>query len=80
MSESSFDLQCWLQQQGVSAQQASGRLFCKWLAADQLERLQAEAEGLDALIPCAGSVVLPRPLALGVAQGRALLVRCSPAV
>ena len=36
--------------------------------------MQAEAEGLEALIPCAGSVVLPRPLALGVAQGRALLV------
>ena len=74
MSESSFDLQSWLQQQGVSAEQASGRFFCKWLAADQLERLQAEAEGLQALIPCAGSLVLPRPLALGLARGRALLV------
>ena len=74
MSESSFDLQSWLQQQGVSAEQASGRLFCKWLAADQLERLQAEAEGLQVLIPCADSLVLPRPLALGLARGRALLV------
>ena len=61
MSESSFDLQSWLQQHGVSAEQASGRLFCKWLPADQLERLQAEAEGLDALIPCAGALVVPRP-------------------
>ena len=74
MSESSFDLQAWLQQHGVSAEQASGRLFCKWLPADQLERLQAEAEGLEALIPCAGALVVPRPLALGLAQGRALLV------
>jgi len=74
LSESSFDLQSWLQQQGVSAEQASGRFFCKWLAADQLERLQAEAEGLQALISCAGSLVLPRPLALGLACGRALLV------
>ena len=74
MSESSFDLQSWLQQQGVSAEQARNRFFCKWLAADQLERLQAEAEGLQALIPCAGSLVLPRPLALGLARGRALLV------
>ena len=53
MSESSFDLQTWLQQHGVSAEQANGRLFCKWLPADQLERLQAEAEGLEALIPSA---------------------------
>ena len=74
MSESSFDLQSWLQQQGVSAEHARGRFFCKWLAADQLERLQAEAEGLQALIPCAGSLVLPTPLALGLACGRALLV------
>ena len=74
MSESSFDLQSWLQQQGVSAEHARGRFFCKWLAADQLERLQAEAEGLQALIPCADSLVLPRPLALGLARGRALLV------
>ena len=74
MSESSFDLQAWLQQQGVSAEQASGRLFCKWLPQSQLDRLQAEAEGLQALIPCAGSLVLPRPLALGLADGRALLV------
>ena len=49
-------------------------MFCKWLPADQLERLQAEAEGLEALIPCAGALVVPRPLALGLAQGRALLV------
>ena len=74
LSESSFDLQSWLQQQGVSAEQARGRLFCKWLAADQLERLQAEAEGLQALIPCAGSLVWPTPLALGLACGRALWV------
>lgn len=74
MSESSFDLQSWLQQQGVSAEQAQGRLFCKWLPQAQLERLQAEAEGLRALIPCAESLVLPRPLALGLAAGRALLV------
>ena len=33
VSESSFDLQAWLQQHGVSAEQASGRLFCKWLPA-----------------------------------------------
>ena len=74
MSESSFDLQAWLQQQGVSAEQSCARLFCKWLPASQLDRLEAEAEGLQALIPCAGSLVLPRPLALGPADGRALLV------
>ena len=74
MTESRFDLKQWLQQQGVPADMASQRLFCKWLPARELDRLEAEQEGLQALGPLAGQLVLPRPLALGVVEGQALLV------
>lgn len=74
MAESRFDLKQWLQQQGVPAELAAQRVFCKWLPARELDRLEAEREGLQALGPWAGELVLPRPLAAGVVQGRALLV------
>lgn len=74
MAESRFDLKQWLQQQGVPAELAAQRVFCKWLPARELDRLEAEREGLQALEPWAGELVLPRPLALGVVEGRALLV------
>ena len=74
MSESAFELRDWLQQQGVSGDRPIETLFCKWLPARDLERLEAEAEGLRALIPWADELVLPRPIAVGSAAGRALLV------
>ena len=74
MSESAFELRDWLQQQGVSRDRPIETLFCKWLPARDLERLEAEAEGLRALIPWADELVLPRPIAVGSAAGRALLV------
>ena len=74
LSESGFDLALWLQGHGVSADQPLDSLFCKWLPVRDLERLEAEVEGLQALMPSAGELVLPRPLAVGPASGRALLV------
>lgn len=61
-----------LQVEGV----AGGRLFAKTNAASALPLLEAEAEGLAALATAAAGTALlvPQPLALGLAGDRAVLV------
>ena len=55
---------------------AGGRLFAKTNAASALPLLEAEAEGLAALASAAAgtALVVPQPLALGLAGDRAVLV------
>lgn len=61
---------CWqLHGQDADGSPPQARLFRKRLPAAQLPRLEAEVEGLAALAPVAGELVLPRVLGWGLVAG-----------